>query len=60
MAQLIKVNAKALLLLALIVLAGIADALGIGLGLDIEHYIALLVADGFVWAVPNEDPERTT
>lgn len=56
--EIIKANAKALILLALIVLAGIADALGIGLDLDIEHYIALLVADGFVWAVPNKDPEN--
>ena len=52
--HIIKANAKALILLALIVLSGIADALGIGLDLDIEHYIALLVADGFVWAVPNK------
>lgn len=59
MAQLIKVNAKALLLLALIVIAGIADVLGIGLGLDIEHYVALLVADLGVWAVPNADPQKT-
>lgn len=53
--KLLKVNAKALVLLALIILSAIADSLGLGLELDIEHYIGLLVADGFVWAVPNKD-----
>lgn len=55
----IKVNAKALILLALIVLAGVADAFGVGVDLDVEHYFSLLVADGFVWAVPNKDPQKT-
>lgn len=51
--------AKALLLLALIIIAGIADLLGIGLGLDIQHYIALLLADVGVYAVPNREPEQS-
>ena len=51
--ELIKENAKALILLALIIVAAAAQALGLELGLDIEHYIALLVADGIVWATPN-------
>lgn len=54
MLELIQVNAKALILLAIILLAGLAQSLGYDLGLDIQHYVALLVADGFVWAVPNK------
>jgi len=48
-------NAKALILLALIIISALADLLGIGLDLDIEHYIALLLADGIVWSVPNKE-----
>lgn len=53
--ELIKVNAKALVLLALIVIAALTQAAGLDLGLDVEHFVALLVADGLVWATPNKD-----
>ena len=52
--------AKALVLLALIILAAIADVLDIGLGLDIEHYIGLLVADLMVFLVPNKEPDNSS
>ncbi len=57
MTSFFKVNAKALILLALIVIAGVAQAAGVELGLDVEHYVSLLVADGLVWAVPNQSKE---
>ena len=59
MLKIIKANAKALILLALIALAAISQGLGLDLGLDIQHYVALLIADGIVWAVPNtkDEPE---
>jgi len=53
-----KVNAKAFVLLAVIILTGIVQALGVDLGLDLEHYIALLLADLAVWAVPNSSPNK--
>jgi len=56
--NIVKANAKALILLALIILAGIVQALGVDLGLDLEHYIALLLADLAVWAVPNSSPNK--
>ena len=52
--------AKALLLLGLIVIAGIADVLGFGFDLDIQHYVALLLADIGVWAIPNSEPGSST
>lgn len=55
----LNVNAKALVLLGLIILAAVAQAIGLDVGLDIEHYVALLVADLGVWAVPNADPQKT-
>ena len=54
----LKVNAKALILLTLIVIAGVFQAIGVDIGLDIEHYAALLIANVGVWAVPNKDPEN--
>lgn len=61
MLKIIKANAKALILLVLIALAAISQSLGLDLGLDIQHYVALLIADGIVWAVPNtkDEPEPT-
>lgn len=53
-AHLAKYN-KALLLLGAIVLAVIAQSLGIDLGLDVEHYVALLFIDLGIYAVPNKD-----
>jgi hypothetical protein len=44
--------AKALILLMLIVLAGVAEALGLDLGLDVEHYVSLLGADLVVFLTP--------
>lgn len=44
--------AKAAILLALIVVAAVAQAAGLDLGLDVEHYVALLVADLVVFATP--------
>lgn len=49
---------KAIVLLALILATALADGLGLELGLDVEHYVALLLADVAVWAVPNRDPDR--
>jgi hypothetical protein len=54
MNDVIKTNAKALILLALIALAGVADAVGVDVGLDAEHYVALLTADFLVWLTPNK------
>lgn len=51
----IKRNAKALLLLAVIAVAGVAELAGVDLGLDVQHYVGLLLADLGVWAVPNRD-----
>lgn len=48
------------MLLALIVLAAIADAAGVVLDLDVEHYVTLLVAEVLVFFVPNKgyvDPD---
>jgi hypothetical protein len=56
MVDLIKRNAKALVLLAVIVVAIVSDAVGLELGLDIEHYVVLLLANFGVWAVPNKQP----
>jgi len=59
MVSVVKRYAKALVLLALIILAAIAEVLGLDLGLNIEHYISLLVANVLVYAVPNtDDTER--
>lgn len=51
--------AKSVIPLALIVLAIIADGLGVDVGLDVEHYVALLLADFAVYAVPNKAPIRS-
>ena len=53
-----KANAKALVLLVIIAVIAIADGLGIDTGLEIQHYLGLLVADGLVWAVPNKDEDE--
>lgn len=45
--------AKSVIPFLLIVLAIAADALGVDVGLDVEHYVALLLADALVYAVPN-------
>lgn len=44
--------AKALILLVLIVTAAAAQAAGVDVGLEVEHYVALLVADLVVWLTP--------
>lgn len=46
---------KALLLFAIILIALIAEGLGIDTGLEIEHYITLLLIDAGIWAVPNKN-----
>lgn len=46
---------KALLLFAVIVIAALAQAVGVDLGLDVEHYIGLLLIDLGVYAVPNKE-----
>lgn len=46
---------KALILFGIILIALILEGLGIETGLDVEHYIGLLVADVLVWAVPNKN-----
>ena len=48
---------KALLLLVVIILVGVTEAAGVDLGLEIEHYVALLLIDLGVYAVPNKDKE---
>ena len=53
--DLVKQNAKALVLLAVIIIALVADVLGVDVGLDAKHYIGLLLADLGVWAVPNRE-----
>jgi len=50
----LKPYAKALVLLAIIVVIFVADVLGVPVGLEAEHYIGLLIADVVVWAVPNK------
>lgn len=50
--------AKALLLLGAIVLSLIAQAIGVDLGLDVEHYFALLLIDLGIYAVPNKDTAK--
>ena len=35
-------------------LAAIADAAGVIIDLDVEHYVTLLVAEVLVFAVPNK------
>ena len=50
---------KALLLLVVIILAGVAEAAGVDLGLDIEHYVALLLIDLGIYAIPNKDKETS-
>ena len=58
-----KPYAKSLVLLALIVLAAIADAAGVIIDLDVEHYVTLLVAEVLVFAVPNKgyvEPDVST
>lgn len=52
--ELIKRNAKAFVLLLVIIVAAVAQWLGVDVGLDLQHYVALLVADLAVWAVPNK------
>lgn len=54
-----KPYAKALVLLLVIVVVAVLDLLGIDLGLDIEHYVGLLIADIAVWAVPNKSAKPT-
>jgi len=54
LATIVKANAKALVLLIIIAIIAIADGFGVDTGLEIQHYIGLLVADGLVWAVPNK------
>jgi len=54
----VKRYAKALVLLVLIIVAAVAQWLGVDVGLDMEHYIALLAADVLVWAVPNQEPSE--
>jgi len=58
MMQLIKRNAKAFVLLLVVIVAAIAQFFGVDVGLDLQHYIALLVADLAVWAVPNQYNEE--
>ena len=48
---------KALLLLVVIILVGITEASGVDLGLDIEHYVALLLIDLGIYAIPNKDKD---
>lgn len=47
--------AKALILLALIVIAALVQLFGLDLQLDAEHFLGLLLADLAVWYVPNEE-----
>jgi len=50
----LKPYAKALVLLAIIVVTAVLDLLGAPIGLEVEHYVGLLIADAAVWAVPNK------
>jgi Na+-translocating ferredoxin:NAD+ oxidoreductase RnfE subunit len=52
----LKPYAKALFLLGLIVLAAVAQLAGVDLGLDIAHFVVLLLANLGVYAVPNNPP----
>ena len=55
--NLINRNAKSVLLLAVILLAMGAEALGFDVGLDIQQYIGLLLVNLGVWGIPNRDTE---
>lgn len=50
----LKPYAKALVLLAVVLVALIAEAAGVDVGLDPAHYIGLLLADLGIFAVPNK------
>lgn len=49
-------KAKAVILLWIIVGAIAAEAAGVDVGLDLEHYVVLLLTDLGVYAIPNRDP----
>jgi len=55
--EILRANAKALVLLVIIAAIYVADTLGVDTGLDVQHYIGLLVADAIVWATPNKETE---
>lgn len=61
MSEFIKVNAKAVVAVLVLLVAGIGTVLGVDTGISVQEWVSILgvalFGGGAVWGVPNKDPD---